>query len=152
MKKAFHLTSEGVQELQGELDKLVAKRSGIANKIKTAREQGDLSENAAYQGARDEQVQNESRVAEIENILKNTEIIKIKGKHSVVSVGCTVELKNNGKTLKYMIVGSVEANPMQYKISDESPIGVALLDQKVGDKVTISLPAGDTAYKITAIS
>jgi len=152
MKKAFHLTSEGLEELNQELGKLVAKRPEIANKIKTAREQGDLTENAEYQGARDEQAQNESRIAEIDHILKNSEVIKTKGKHSVVAVGCTVELKNSGKNLKYMIVGSVEADPMQNKISDESPIGVALLGQKVGDEVTISLPAGDTVYKISAIS
>lgn len=152
MKKAFHLTSDGVEELKKELAELIAGRSAIANKIKTAREQGDLTENAEYQGARDEQVQNESRIAEIENILKNTEIISTTGKHDNVSVGCTVELKNSGKTLKYMIVGSVEANPMQYKISDESPIGVALMGKKVGDEVTITLPAGATVYKISAIS
>ena len=152
MKKAFHLTSDGVEELKKELEELTASRSVIANKIKTAREQGDLTENAEYQGARDEQVQNESRIAEIENILKNTEIIKTSGKHDKVSVGCTVELSNSGKKIKYMIVGSVEANPMQYKISDESPIGVALMGKKVGDEVTITLPAGSTVYKVSSIS
>jgi transcription elongation factor GreA len=152
MKKAFHLTSDGVNKLKAELDELMSRRSGIANKIKTAREQGDLTENAEYQGARDEQVQNETRIAEIDHILKNTEIIEPNGKSDSVEVGSTVELKNSGKTLKYMIVGSVEADPMQSKISDESPIGIALLGQKVGDEVTISLPAGDTVYKIAAIS
>lgn len=152
MKKAYHLTSAGVEELKAELEKLVSKRPTIANKIKTAREQGDLTENAEYQGARDEQAQNESRISEIEHILKNTEVIENGGKHDEVCVGCTVELKSGGKTIKYMIVGSVEADPMQSKISDESPIGQALLGSKVGDEVTITLPVGDTVYKISAIS
>lgn len=130
----------------------MSKRSGIANKIKTAREQGDLSENAEYHDARDEHSQNESRIAEIENILKNTEIIDTSIKRDVVEVGSTVELKADGKTIKYMIVGSVEADPMQSKISDESPIGIALLGCKIGEEVVISLPAGDTKYKIASIS
>ena len=152
MKKEFHLTSEGVIELKSEHDELVSKRGIIANKIKTAREQGDLSENAEYQNARDEMTQNESRIAEIEHILKNAEVIEIPKKVSAVVVGCKVELNAGGKKVNYQIVGSYEADPMKNKISDESPIGMAVLGKKVGDEVTIELPAGSTVYKVSAIS
>lgn len=152
MKKEFHLTSDGVAELEKELNELTAKRSGIANKIKVAREQGDLSENAEYQTARDEQAHNETRIAEIEHILKNTEVIKKNGKSSTVSVGSDVSLKAGSKKVSYTIVGSYEANPAQNKISDESPIGKALLGKKVGEEVTITLPAGSTVYKVDSIS
>ncbi len=152
MNKEYHLTAEGVIDLKNELDSLVSKRAGIANKIKVAREQGDLAENAEYQTARDEQAQNESRISEIEHILKNAEVISTKGKHTEVVVGCEVVLKNGGKKISYQIVGSYEADPMKNKISDESPIGMALLGKKVGEEVAIELPAGSTVYKVSAIS
>lgn len=151
MKKQFHLTKEGVAELQEELKGLVAMRGPIAERIKTAREFGDLSENAEYSAAREEQENTESRIAEIENILQNVEIIKKPRGDSKVQLGSEVTLKN-GATKVFQVVGTVEADPMNGKISDESPIGQALMGKKLGDEVEIKTPAETATYKITKIS
>lgn len=151
MIKQYQLTSEGKQELQKELDELKSQRGSIAEKIANARDYGDLSENAEYDAARDEQNQVESRIAEIEDILLNASIIK-PGSTTSVAVGSTVELKTNGKIVKYTVVGPVEANPLEGKISNESPIGQALLGKKVGDKITITTPKGDVEYEVVKLS
>jgi transcription elongation factor GreA len=151
MKKLFRLTKEGVDELKSELDSLIAKRAGIAEAIKTARELGDLAENAEYQSARLEQERNESRISEIENILLNVEIIRKPKGDSKVQLGSRVKLKN-GKVKEFQVVGTVEADPLSGKISDESPIGAALLGKKLGDKVEIKTPTEVTSYKIIEIS
>lgn len=152
MKKMFRLTQAGVNELQTELDALVAKRGGIADAIKTARELGDLAENAEYQSARAEQERNESRIAEIENILQNVEIIKKPRGDSKVQLGSVVKLKGaGGKAKDFQVVGTVEADPLNGKISDESPIGKALIGQKVGATVQIATPTDTSAYKIVSI-
>lgn len=151
MKKLFHLTKEGVEELKTELDELLQLRAPIAERIKTAREFGDLSENAEYTSARQEQERVEGRIAEIENILQNVEIIsKPKGNGSV-KLGSLVKLKN-GDTKEFQVVGTVEADPLNGKISDESPIGQALMGKKVGDSVEIKTPAETQVYKIISIS
>lgn len=152
MKKLFRLTKEGVDTLQTELDALIAKRAGIAEAIKTARELGDLAENAEYQSARAEQDRNETRISEIENILVNVEIIKKPRGAAKVQLGSRVKLRANGKTKEFQVVGTVEADPLSGKISDESPIGQALINQKVGDKVEIKTPAETVSYKIAEIS
>ena len=152
MKKMFRLTQAGVSELQAELDALVEKRVGIADAIKAAREQGDFSENAEYQAARAEQDRNESRIAEIENILQNVEIIKKPKGDAKVQLGSIVKLKNSGKTKQFQIVGTVEADPLDGKVSDESPIGQALLGKLVGDKVELVTPVDKTKFTITDIS
>ncbi len=153
MKKQFYLTREGVAELEAEHKELVSQRGPIAERIKTAREFGDLSENAEYTSARQEQERVESRIAEIENILQNVEIIQKPKGDSKVQLGSTVNLKDgNGKSKQFQIVGTVEADPLNGKISDESPIGQALLDQKVGDEVEIKTPAETAIYKIVEIS
>jgi transcription elongation factor GreA len=108
MKKLFRLTREGVDELQSELDTLVAKRPDIADAIKTARELGDLAENAEYQSARAEQDRNEARISEIQNILQNVEIIKKPRGDSKIQLGSMVKLKNDGKTKEFQVVGTVE--------------------------------------------
>jgi transcription elongation factor GreA len=151
MKKLYRLTKDGVDTLQTELDSLIAKRSRIAETIKSARELGDLSENAEYQSARVEQERNEARISEIQGILNNVEIIK-KPRGSKVQLGSHVKLKSDGKTKEFQVVGTVEADPLSGKISDESPIGQALIDQKVGDKVEIKTPAETATYKIVSIS
>jgi transcription elongation factor GreA len=153
MKKQFHLTAEGVTELESELQGLVSQRGSIAERIKTAREFGDLAENAEYTTARQEQERVEGRIAEIENILQNVEIIKKpKGDHKV-QLGSNVKLKDGGsKTKQFQVVGTVEADPLNGKISDESPIGQALLGQKLGDEVEIKTPAETCTYKIVEIS
>lgn len=151
MKKLFRLTQDGVHELQAELDVLLAKRPKIADAIKTARELGDLAENAEYQTARAEMERNETRSSEIENILNNVEIIKKPRGDSKVQLGSTVKLKNDGKTKEFQVVGTVEADPLNGKISDESPIGQALLGKKEGDAVEIKTSSDVTTYKIVNI-
>jgi len=151
MKKTYQITNEGKQELEAELVQLKSRRGAIADKIAEARDFGDLSENAEYDSAREEQGQVESRIAEIEDILANAEIIK-NGKSSKVSLGCKVELKTGSRKVVYSIVGPVEADPLDGKISNESPIGVALMGKKVGDTATIVTPKGEIAYEITAIN
>ena len=152
MKKQFRLTQEGVSELKAELEALQAKRPQIAEAIKSARELGDLSENAEYQSALAEKDRTEGRISEIENILQNVEIIKKPRGDSKVQLGSHVKLKNDGKTKEFQIVGTVEADPLSGKISDESPIGQALLGKKEGEEVQITTPAETTKYKIVDIS
>ena len=151
MKKQFYLTKEGVEELQAEHDELVAQRGPIAERIKTAREFGDLSENAEYSSARQEQERVEGRISEIENILQNVEIIQKPKGDNKVQLGSTVTLKD-GDVKTFQVVGTVEADPLNGKISDESPIGKALLGKKLGDEVEIKTPAEAKVYKIVEIS
>jgi transcription elongation factor GreA len=153
MKKLFRLTQAGVTELQTELDTLTGKRADIAESIKSARELGDLAENAEYQSARAEQERNEARISEIENILLNVEIITKPKGDSKIQLGSQVKLKGNGgKTKEFQIVGTVEADPLSGKISDESPIGQALLGKKEGDSVEIKTPVDISSYQIVNIS
>ena len=150
MKKQYQITSEGKKELELELEELKAKRGDVAEKIANARDFGDLSENAEYDAAREEQGLLETRIAEIEDILSNAEIIK-GGKRSTIGLGSTVDLKVGSKQITYVVVGSVEGDPLDGKISNESPIGVALLGKKEGDSATISTPKGDVTYKIVGV-
>lgn len=152
MKKQFHLTKEGVAELKAELQELTAQRGPIAERIKTAREFGDLSENAEYTSARQEQERVEGRIAEIEHILLNVEIISKPRGDNKVQLGSVVRLKNNGKTKEFQVVGTVEADPLNGKISDESPIGKALMGKREGDAVEIKTPAETAQYKIAEIA
>ena len=153
VKKTFHLTKEGIDELNLELASLIAERTEIAESIKTAREFGDLSENSEYQSARAAQERNESRISEIEHILKNVELIKTPHGSAKVQLGSTVSLKNDaGVTKEFKIVGTVEADPLNGKISDESPIGKALLGKHEKDEVEINTPAESAIYKITEIA
>lgn len=151
MKKQFHLTKDGVNELNDELKDLQSQRGPIAERIKSAREFGDLAENAEYTSARQEQERVEGRIAEIEHILQNVEIIS-KPRSHLVQLGSTVHLKTNGKTKQFQVVGTVEADPLNGKISDESPIGRALMGKKEGDKVEIKTNGEDVAYKIASIA
>ncbi len=156
MKKLFHLTEEGVNELKTELARLIAARSEVAEHIKTAREFGDLAENAEYQVARQEQEKNEARIADIEHIVGNVEIIQnIKG-GTKVRLGSKIKLEaigNSGKKPKeFQVVGTVEADPLEGKISDESPIGKALMGKKLGEEIEIKTPAETAIYKIAAIA
>ena len=151
MKKTYQITVEGRQELEAELEELKSRRGAIADKIAEARDYGDLSENAEYDAAREEQGLVESRIAEIEDILLNAELIKT-AKGSKVSLGSKVELKTGKKTVVYNVVGPVEADPLEGKISNESPIGEALMGKKVGESVTITTPKGQISYEIISIS
>ena len=152
MNKQFHLTKEGVEELKTEQEDLQNQRGPIAERLKTAREFGDLTENAEYTSAIQEHERVESRIAEIERILQNVQIIKKPRGDNKVQLGSTVKLANNGKTKEFTVVGTVEADPLNGKISDESPIGQALLGKKEGDAVKITTPAENSTYKIIDIS
>ena len=150
MKKQFQITKDGKNELEKELVELKSHRGEIADKIASARDFGDLSENAEYDSAREEQGLVETRIAEIEEILQNAEIIG-SGSKTKVALGSHVELKTGRKTVTYSVVGPVEADPLQGKISNESPIGQALMGKKVNEQVTIKTPKGDVKYTVVHI-
>jgi transcription elongation factor GreA len=153
INKSYRLTKTGLAELKAELSNLIAERSVIAERIRSARELGDLAENNEYQSAREDHTKNEARIAELEHIVSNADVIKTpKTDHKVV-LGSTVKLQNGGgKAKEFQVVGTVEADPLNGKISDESPIGQALLGKKEGDEVEIKTPAETNTYKIVAIS
>ena len=140
MKKTVNLTKEGKAELEEELAGLLARRPAIAERLQTARSFGDLSENQEYTDARSEQKTVDTRIQEIEEILKNAKVIRAAAR-TKVAIGATVKLKLAGKTQTYSIVGPVEADPLNGKVSDESPIGKAILGLKVGE--TFELPNGN---------
>lgn len=153
MKKLFRLTQSGVDELQTELDTIIAKRSDIAESIRSARELGDLAENSEYQSARQDQERNEARISELEYILQSVEIIEKPKGDSKVQLGSSVKLVSEaGKERQLQVVGTVEADPLSGKISDESPMGKALLGKKLGDDVEINTPADVITYNIVEIS
>ena len=152
MKKTYNLTQEGIDELKEELKGLIGQRKQAAERIKAARELGDLSENAEYQSAREEQDRLEARISEVEHILQNSQLIKKPKKDGKVRLGSSVTLKDGGKPLVYQVVGTMEADPAHGKISDESPIGKALLGKAEGDKVDLKTPGGSHTYKIIKIS
>ncbi len=141
MKKTVNLTKTGKADLEAELESLKSQRPAIAERIATARAFGDLSENEEYSSARAEQKQVENRILEIEDILKNAKVIR-NIKHDKVAVGATVKITLAGKRQTYSVVGPVEADPLNGKISDQSPIGQALMSKKVGDSFT--LPNGNS--------
>ena len=149
------LTYAGLQKLENELEDLkVNKRREVAQKIKEAREQGDLSENAEYDAAKDEQRDIEARIEEIEKILKNVEVVD-EGDVDTdkISVGCKVKIYDTefDEEIEFNIVGSTEANSLNFKISNESPVGRALLGHKVGDEVQVESETGVIVYKVLDI-
>src|SRR6185369_1842509 len=151
-KSDFHLTAEGLQALKDELQELTtSKRVEIAERLKEAKADGDLSENAMYDAARDEQSFVEGRISEIEHILKHAVVIAHKGGSSV-SLGSKVHVELEEGEAEYVIVGSTEANPDEGKISDQSPIGKALLGKKTGDEVEVEVPSGKMVYRIKKVS
>ncbi|HEV2403302.1 MAG TPA: transcription elongation factor GreA [Candidatus Saccharimonadales bacterium] len=154
MKKQFHLTQEGVDELKTELHDLINLRTEIADRIKTAREFGDLAENAEYSSARQDQERNEAHISEIEHILANVQLIIKPKKNGRVVLGSKVKLKgaDNKTSKEFQVVGTVEADPLEGKISDESPIGQALLGKSEGEAVEIRTPVETTTYTIIDIA
>lgn len=132
MKKSISLTAEGKKELEKELESLIAKRPAIAERLATARAFGDLSENQEYTDARAEQKTVENRILEIQDILKDATIIR-GGKKDKVVLGAKVTIELNGKNFTYAIVGPTEANPLEGKISNESPMGKAIFARKAGE-------------------
>ena len=156
MDKKFVLTYDGIKELEEELKVLkVTKRKEIAEKIKEARGQGDLSENAEYDAAKDEQARMEARIVVIEKMLRNAELIDEEdADKETVALGNKVTLfdYDYDEEITYHIVGSAEANPERNRISNESPLGSGLLGHKIGETVDIEAPAGIMTYKILGIS
>lgn len=132
IKKSVNLTAEGKKDLEKELDELIKGRPAIAERIATARAFGDLSENEEYSSARNEQKVAEGRILEIQEILKNAKIIH-SGKKDKVNLGVAVVLDMGGRTVEYSLVGPTEANPLEGKISNESPIGKAIFGRKAGE-------------------
>ena len=133
IKKSVSLTPEGKKKLEEELEELIRQRPEITERIATARAFGDLKENEEYSSARNEQKLAENRILEIEEILKSAQVIK-GGKRTKVALGTTVKLDMGGKEVEYSLVGTVEADPLAGKISNESPIGKELMGRKAGDE------------------
>ncbi len=148
----FYLTPQGVKDLQAEMEDLVKnKRKEVALALKEAKDFGDLKENTSWDDAKARQAFIEGRISEIDNILKHSKTIK-KGDGNTVSVGSQVHVELDTGKQVFHIVGSTEADPDSGKISDESPIGKALLGKKVGDKADVEVPAGTITYKITKLA
>ena len=148
------LTYEGLRRYEDELHELkVVKRQEVAQKIKEAREQGDLSENAEYDAAKDEQRDIEARIEELEKILKNAEVVVDEVDLDRINIGCQVKILDleYEEELDYKIVGSTEANSLKGKISNESPVGKALIGARVGDVVEVETQAGVLKYKVLEI-
>ena len=149
----LYLSQEGLENLKKELEDLKQQRVDITQKIKEAREFGDLSENAEYQEAKIRQSFVEGRIEEIDAMFKTAKIIDGNGHtNGVVGVGSTVVVKVDGKEATYHVTGSSEADPLQGKISNESPLGQALLGAKVGETVSLATPDGPREYKIVKVS
>ncbi|MBU0650030.1 transcription elongation factor GreA [Patescibacteria group bacterium] len=151
--KKVILTAAGLEELNKELKELTGvKRVEVVKKIAMARDMGDLSENAAYVSARDEQAFIEGRIAELEDIITNAVVSKGVGCKGVVEIGCKVKVHVDGEEEEYHLVGAPEADPKIKKISYESPLGRALVGKKVGDQVEMEAPDGKVVYTILSVS
>ena len=152
MSDAVYLTKDGLVKLKDELRELTeVKRPEVAQKIKTARELGDISENAMYDTAKQEQAFVEGRITELNDILKKALVLENGANDGKIGVGCRVTVHIEGDEEQFHIVGAPEASPLDKKISIESPLGVALSGKSVGDEVTIEAPVGKLTYKIIKI-
>jgi transcription elongation factor GreA len=151
--KVTYISRDGLEKLRHELDEMVSiRRPEIAQRIHDAKEHGDLSENAEYEDAKNEQAFVEGRIQTLEALIKNATIIDENTTNDHVQIGSTVKVEGPDGTESFTIVGSTEARPTEGRISNESPVGRALLGRKKGEKVTVHVPAGDIAYKVVAIS
>ncbi|TVR18571.1 MAG: transcription elongation factor GreA [Anaerolineaceae bacterium] len=154
MSDPVYLTPEGKAELERELHQLVHERiPELAQKLKEAVAEGDLKENADYHDTREQKSFAEGRIQYLENVLRGAVIIETDGNTSVVQIGSSVTIREEGldEDERYMIVGAAEANPREGRISHESPIGKALIGSKKGDKVRVNTPAGKTTFKVRKI-
>jgi transcription elongation factor GreA len=151
--KPTYLSKEGREALRLELDELIAvRRPEIAQRIHDAKEHGDLTENAEYEDAKNEQAFVEGRIIQLETLIKNATIIDENHSTDHVQIGSTVSVESTDGTETFTIVGSTEAKPAEGRISNESPVGRALLGRKKGDKVVVKVPAGDFTYRIVSIT
>ncbi len=152
MNTKIQLTKNGQADLKSELAELVdVKRPKLVDRLSNARSQGDLSENSDYQSAKEELEFLDGRIDELESVLKNATVVATTGTAGGVNVGTKVTVKVNGKEVVFNIVGEWEADPMNKKISHESPLGMALLGKKKGDKAEVEAPAGKVLYEILAV-
>ena len=152
MDKKFILTRQGLTSLKSEYDELTrVKRTQITKRIQTAREFGDLSENSEYDAAKEEQSLLETRIAQLEDVLKRTQIIEPVKKADFVVIGSTIVVEIEGEKDEFTIVGTIEADPSKKKISNESPVGTAMLGAKVGEVVEVVTPIIRAKYKILEI-
>ena len=146
------LTPEGLKKLEEELQmRKTEMRKKIADIIKEAKEQGDLSENAEYTEAKRQQADNERRIMELENQIRTSEVASFDKGSKAVQMGSSVKMKFNGDEQIFEIVGSNEVDPLSYKISNESPIGKALMGKKAGEKIKVDTPSGEKEYKILEV-
>jgi transcription elongation factor GreA len=151
--KEVLLTYEGLKKLEKELEYLKVKRLEVADRIKQALSFGDISENSEYDEAKNEQAQMEGRIVQLENMLKHAKVIDDEVRTDSVNIGSKVKLLDLefDETFEYHIVGSTEADPMKQKISNESPVGSALMGKKKGDTVDVQVPDGTVKFKILEI-
>jgi transcription elongation factor GreA len=151
--KPTYISKDGLENLHKELDELVAlRRPEIAQRIHDAKEHGDLTENAEYEDAKNEQAFVEGRIQTLEALIKNATLIDEHHGNDHVQIGSTVHVKGPDGSQRFTIVGSTEARPTEGRISNESPVGRALLGRKKGETITVQVPAGDLAYTIVSIS
>jgi transcription elongation factor GreA len=143
------ITQEGFKKIKEELEyRKTAVRQNIANSIKEAKEQGDISENAEYSEAKAQQAENEARITELELMLKESTVVSYDKASSVVQISSRVKVKFNGSEMEFQIVGSNEANPSDMKISNESPMGKGFMGRRKGEEVEIETPSGKMKYRI----
>lgn len=148
----YYLTTERLEELKQELGALkTTKRIEVAERLKRAKELGDLSENSEYFEAREEQAQVETRIVELEEMVKNASVIKMTSGKSKVQIGSTIDVSKDGQKSTFTIVGSNEASPETGRISNESPLGQSFLGKEAGDSVKVKTPKGEVVYKIIRI-
>jgi transcription elongation factor GreA len=146
-----YISSQKLKELKKELQELKSKRSEISKRIREAQDRGDISESAEYVAAKEAQAFNEGRIQELEQIVNNAVIISKKKKCDLVDVGCQLVVRSKNGRQEFVIVGSEEADPVQGKISNESPLGRAFLGKKEGDEIRVQTPKGKALYKIMQI-
>jgi transcription elongation factor GreA len=151
--KPTYLSKDGLDKLRAELDEMLnVKRPEVAQRIHDAKEHGDLSENAEYEDAKNEQAFVEGRIQTLQALIKNATIIDENHSTDHVQIGSTVTVDSSDGEESFTIVGSTEARPTEGRISNESPVGAALMNKKKGDKVTVQTPAGSAAYTVVSIS
>lgn len=150
--KPAYLSKDGLEQIRRELEELVnVRRAEIAARIHEAKEHGDITENAEYEDAKNEQAFVEGRIQALSALVKNAVVIEENHSSTHVQIGSTVTIQSKDGKESFMIVGSAEASPAEGRISNESPVGRALLGRKKGEEITVSVPAGDSKYKILSI-
>ncbi len=150
-KPSLQMTQQGIDDLQNELLKLKSERPGVLTRMVEAREQGDLSENAGYHAAKDRLGFIDGRTRQLKELIRQAEVVRSSG-NETVDFGSTVKISNETGELNFTIVSNLEADPSKGRLSDQSPIGSALIGKKVGETVQIQTPDGSTAYKVISIN